>query len=715
MAKDVEKFCAACMSCASSKKLTQKPYGLLKPLLVPKYPWAQIGVDFLGPLTESATLLGKFNMVCVVINHLTCMAHLIPTRLDYTARNMAKVFHANIFRLHGVPKIIISNRDKLFTLIFWKTLYELLGTKLRLLLVFHPQTDGQTKRLIRTILALIRVCINPVLRDWATKLPSIEFAVNSARLETTGFSPFALNYGQTPHPILVPTNTDMYRVRNAARNIKYALMIAHNAIIGLQISQMVKANRHRRPSPFKTNNLVYVSTKNMRVPLGKPHKLLAQWIGPVRIDGVVKEGATYHVELPNNLKQRGMKPIFHALLLKPHVPYEDCCFPGRNYKQIASLEANDDEWVVERIGGHCSKGNNAMFEIVWQLGDCTWESYHMVRHLEALRQYFEALGISRTKELLWKEDREVLYDELSNSGSETLKCASVGVLKEAIWEPQPVISTIPHCLRLDPLLSHLTLSTKCTTAGKDAAVATKNGGGMHHQRTTQGPTNKLMQVYYGCSTRWPRPASKPLGQETPHPPIGEGKDSLGGQTWPGPCMLGEVRWSCTKVLLASVPMGHCVHNQESRLTKGHLQEDALNSNALNLMLGIAANHLPEARQPPGPAMDPPYKEEVPQPSMDKERKQEENKRVPNPVPTTLLDPVKRGPANHPRRPATEPTQAGTVGLQVNKLARKVLQAILLVKNVISVTTTLSKHVKRTHQRVIDREWDIMEDMSRIAL
>ncbi|GAB1521011.1 hypothetical protein RhiTH_004101 [Rhizoctonia solani] len=56
-------------------------------------------------------------------------------------------------------------------------------------------------------------------------------------------------------------------------------------------------------------------------------------------------------------------------------------------------------------------------------------------------------------------------------------------------------------------------------------------------------------------------------------------------------------------------MGHCVHNQESGLTKGHLQEDALNSNALDLMLGIAANHLPEARWPPGLAMDPPYKEE----------------------------------------------------------------------------------------------------------
>ncbi|GAB1526245.1 hypothetical protein RhiTH_009412 [Rhizoctonia solani] len=103
------------------------------------------------------------------------------------------------------------------------------------------------------------------------------------------------------------------------------------------------------------------------------------------------------------------------------------------------------------------------------------------------------------------------------------------------------------------------------------------------------------------------------------------------------------------------------------------------------MLGIAANHLPEARRPPGLARDPPYKEEAPRPSTDKEREREENKRVPNPVPTTLPDPVERGPANHPRRPATEPTQAGTIGRQVNELARKVLLAILSVENVISRT------------------------------
>ncbi|CEL60395.1 Transposon Ty3-I Gag-Pol polyprotein OS=Saccharomyces cerevisiae (strain ATCC 204508 / S288c) GN=TY3B-I PE=3 SV=2 [Rhizoctonia solani AG-1 IB] len=558
MGTDTKKFCSACVSCASSKTPTQKPYGLLKPLPVPKYPWAQIGVDFLGPLTESNTLLGTFDMVCVVIDHLTCMVHLIPTRSDYTAKDMAEVFHANIFRLHGVPEIIISDRDKLFTSIFWRTLFELVGTELRFSSAFHPQTDGLTERMICCILGLLRTCMNPALRDWALKLPSIEFAVNAARSETTGFSPFVLNYGRVPRPMLVRTDTDMYGVREAARNIKYALMIAHDAIIGAHVSQMVESNRHQRPSPFKVGDLVYVNTKNMRVPMGKPHKLLAQWIGPVLIDGVVKEGATYHVELPEDLKRRGIKAIFHASLLKPHIPYEDRRFPGRNYKQIASLEADDNEWAVEKIAGHRGKGSNAMFEIVWQTGDRTWETYRVVRHLEALKQYFEALGIKRAKDLPWKEDGDIPYDELSDSGSETLEGACMRVLKDENTSLETTIAkSLNHlaCLTEYPLI---TLHTSCTTADADAeaetatATETTADAAMTRRPTTPTRLSGRTQACCDYSTPSPRPAWKPSerGIRNAHDEATEEALPARHAMMSTTRISGDVRWTSTKVLSA---------------------------------------------------------------------------------------------------------------------------------------------------------------------
>ncbi|KAF8758298.1 hypothetical protein RHS01_03158 [Rhizoctonia solani] len=80
----------------------------------------------------------------------------------------------------------------------------------------------------------------------------------------------------------------------------------------------------------------------------------------------------------------------------------------------------------------------------------------------------------------------------------------------------------------------------------------------------------------------------------------------------------------------------------------------------------------------------------------------------------LPDPTKRVPLNPPLQTAPDPNQRGAIGLQINNLLSKVTQAIRTVENLISVTKTLNKRVKRTHQRVVDREWDIMEDMSRIG-
>ncbi|QRW22607.1 Transposon Ty3-I Gag-Pol polyprotein [Rhizoctonia solani] len=245
--------------------------------------------------------------------------------------------------------------------------------------------------------------------------------------------------------------------------------------------------------------------------MGKPHKLLAQWIRPVVIDGVVKEGATYHVELPEDLRRRRIKAIFHALLLKPHIPYKDRRFPGRNYKQIALLEANDNKWAVEKIVGHCGKGSNTMFKIAWQTGDCTWETYRVVRHLEALKQYFKAIGVKQARDLPWAEGGDTPYDELSDSGSETLEGASIRVLKEGDPEYKHLTTPLLH-IKLTELLS---LYKRCPTANASNLVGTTTNNKTNHQHINRTSTTKSILGYCGCSTPLRRPASKPSKPVTP--------------------------------------------------------------------------------------------------------------------------------------------------------------------------------------------------------
>jgi transposase InsO family protein len=124
------------------------------------------------------------------------MVHLIPSRINYNASQLAELMFEEVYKHHGLPKNIISDRDVLFTSTFWGHLHKLLGTKLKMSSAYHPQTDGATERANRTVTQMLRQCINAKQTDWVAKLPAIEFAINSARSESTGFAPFFLNSGK---------------------------------------------------------------------------------------------------------------------------------------------------------------------------------------------------------------------------------------------------------------------------------------------------------------------------------------------------------------------------------------------------------------------------------------------------------------------------------------------------------------------------------------
>ena len=109
MVQDVTDYCKSCPTCATSKSPTEKPCGLLKTMPIPTHPWQYIGIDFMGPLPESPNRTGSYDMICVVIDLLTAMVHLVPTRQTYKAADMAEVIFNTIYKLHGLPEWIISD------------------------------------------------------------------------------------------------------------------------------------------------------------------------------------------------------------------------------------------------------------------------------------------------------------------------------------------------------------------------------------------------------------------------------------------------------------------------------------------------------------------------------------------------------------------------------------------------------------------------------
>jgi hypothetical protein len=338
MVEDIQKYCDSCQTCKRSKPTNQKPYGLLNPLSTLSKPWESIGIDFVGPLPLSKNHNGEFDSITIVIDLLTAMVHLVPSRITYNAREIAELVFAEVYKLHGLPKSIVSDRDMLFTSTFWTHLNRLTGMNQSMLSAYHPQSDGATEQANQTIGQMLRSCISSTQRDWVSKLPAIEFAINVSRSETTGYAPFFLNSGRIPRMFIWnDANSDEYpSVRAFAQRMKHAVMSAHDAILETQVKQARSTNRKRRVAPFIVADLAYVSTKNLSLPKGQARKLVPKFIGPYKLVRDFRNNS-FELDLPPHLRQRGIHPVFHSSLLRVHIPNDDRLFPGRLETQVADF------------------------------------------------------------------------------------------------------------------------------------------------------------------------------------------------------------------------------------------------------------------------------------------------------------------------------------------------------------------------------------------
>src|SRR4051812_47757493 len=105
-------------------------------------------MDFITQLPRTRN---GFDTIVVFVNTFSKMTHFVPTTITATAPDIAKLFFNHIFRLHGLPRSIISDCDTKFTSKFWQNLFKLTGTKLAMSTAFYLQTDGQTERTNQTL------------------------------------------------------------------------------------------------------------------------------------------------------------------------------------------------------------------------------------------------------------------------------------------------------------------------------------------------------------------------------------------------------------------------------------------------------------------------------------------------------------------------------------------------------------------------------------
>ncbi|KAJ9528812.1 hypothetical protein QJQ45_000053 [Haematococcus lacustris] len=350
MHKTVQEYVRTCDKCQRNKATNQLPPGLLQPLPIPSRNWQQVSMDFIGPLP--ATPRGH-TMIFTIVDKLSKMIHLIPTTTTATAHDTARLFFDHIFKHHGLPEAIISDRDPKFTSDFWTSLFHLTGTRLLLSSAYHPQTDGQTERANRTVEDMLRPYVNDHKSDWDQHLAAVEFAYNSSEHVGTGFTPFYLNYGQhptTPSALLLPPPTlvPSQAAEDFVTSMRNNLTAARSALQRSIDTQKLHADQHRRHEEFEVGDLVLLSCANLNLQTAvNSAKLQPRFVGPFKV--LAKHSpVSYKLDLPSSMR---ILPTFHISRLRPYL--SSSSFPERAVELQPSPVIIDGEayFTVEAILG----------------------------------------------------------------------------------------------------------------------------------------------------------------------------------------------------------------------------------------------------------------------------------------------------------------------------------------------------------------------------
>jgi len=261
------------------------------PNSIPEKAWSHISADFITKLP----LAQGYDAILVIVDRFTKMEHFIPTTERTSTEGLAQLFRDNVWKLHGLPDSIISDRGPQFAAGVMKELNHMLEIETKLSTAFHPQTDGQTERMNQELEQYLRMFIDHRQEQWLEWLGTAEFAYNNKVHTGTKVSSFKANSGQDPRMGFKMRKKRRYegaekfaeRMKNVQEEAKIALQKA-------QERMKRYADRERgEVEEYRVGDLVLLSTKDLKYQMvGKrTDKFTECFVGPYKVKAIISSNA----------------------------------------------------------------------------------------------------------------------------------------------------------------------------------------------------------------------------------------------------------------------------------------------------------------------------------------------------------------------------------------------------------------------------------------
>ena len=334
------------------------------------------------------------------MDRLTKSAHFLPVRLDYSMDRLVELYVSEIVRLHGIPLSIVSDRDPRFTSRFLKELQSAFSTRLNFSTAFHPQTDGQSERVIQVLEDMLWGYVSDFLGSWDRYIPLMEFSYNNSYQSSIGMAPYEALHGRrckTPmcwielheHKIISP---------DLVKDIEEKVWIIQQRLKVASDRQRSYADLKIRDIAYEVGDKVFLKLSPWRKILrfGKKGKLSPRFIGSYEVLERIGPMA-YRLALPPKLTK--LHNVFHVSMLRRYRSDESHILLVQDVQVQADLSYDEEpKAILAREVKQLRNKQVPLVKVLWQhhgREEATWEQEATMK--AQYPQLFTTGKISRTK------------------------------------------------------------------------------------------------------------------------------------------------------------------------------------------------------------------------------------------------------------------------------------------------------------------------------